>query len=484
MGIPRLAPSVIALTGAFALALLPVFGTSTSALEAPDDPAAACEALAPKAPVLDADTRADGSPIEPADPRSGPVQPVVVVHGWTSRSLHDQTRSGAFSSLIDRSANDHGGVIRPESEARSSLIGALQSIDGVLVHTFDYSKVATRWVTDPQIAPRLADGIECLAKAYGTKPVVLAHSMGGLATRQALSLPDSQGRPLAESVARVVTFGTPEEGTTILKGALDAIDGAMWVPGLNIPVAIFKTIASQCSKRVDATGEYCMGGNVVDSLYTRAARAMLPGTPELAALPWWPEGLRVTALAGNIEVGGFSLFGLKAKGVDIGDMAVNTDSAVAGADEEEIAHCEYGVASAYSAKEGWLRLTTVGRADVERPSALFSPKVHDKSIASPCFHSNLMSETGLTSRALAIVEDLAKDPVPASPLVEPDRGEGAQSARRGEEDAQSGASRGDEGASPSPSDAPDANSAEEGVDAGGAEIPGASLEPSPRSDPS
>src|SRR5690606_4759497 len=135
----------------------------------------------------------------------------IMVHGWTGRSAHNPAREGAFSHEIDLSANKDAVL-----SGDRSVIGQIQSLGGTAVYTFDYHDTAARWVTDASIGQRLSESIDCLAGAHGQKAIVVAHSMGGLATREALSL--MVGNP-ADRVSDVITFGTPNTGSAIVAAA-------------------------------------------------------------------------------------------------------------------------------------------------------------------------------------------------------------------------------------------------------------------------
>lgn len=56
--------------------------------------------------------------------------------------------------------------------------------------------------------PLVAEAVERIRQATGRPPVLLCHSMGGLAARAFLQLPGA-----AQHVARVITIGTPHGGT-------------------------------------------------------------------------------------------------------------------------------------------------------------------------------------------------------------------------------------------------------------------------------
>jgi pimeloyl-ACP methyl ester carboxylesterase len=55
-------------------------------------------------------------------------------------------------------------------------------IRGVTAWTFRYQPESLDWVTNPAIGPAFARGLACLADNSGHDVIVVAHSMGGLAT--------------------------------------------------------------------------------------------------------------------------------------------------------------------------------------------------------------------------------------------------------------------------------------------------------------
>ncbi|MDO5746181.1 MAG: alpha/beta hydrolase [Actinomycetaceae bacterium] len=388
-------------------------GATNFAAATPD--ANACSQFVQKAPILDDETTDAGAPIVAVDRPDGQVTPIVLVHGWTGYGDHNKDRKSQFSLKIDREANGHGGMLLDRREVHASLTGKLQQIPGAAVYTFDYHPVSTHWVTNPKISPKLAKGIECLTNQFGNKAVVIGHSMGGLALRGALGLNDSQGAPISERVSKAMTFGTPNEGTEILGFAMKAIDATQKIPGINIPVGIMKLVMRECSKKADATGEYCFGaGGPVDALYSEGALAMIPGSQELAQLPPWPDNVNYTAFAGDIQLGGFTLFGFSSKrAIDLGDTAVDHASAISQAKDSKTINCEYGIVSRASAKEVGLRIASIFKGrDAARPTGLLTPARKGYNMASPCFHNNLMAETNLSTAALNIVETYVDTPTP------------------------------------------------------------------------
>lgn len=121
------------------------------------------------------------SPVPAA--QSSTARPVVFVHGWTSSSatFHD---TGQFL------AEQLGNRIQP--------------------YYFDYAEQSTTWAGDDRVAGCLATYLTAVSNAYGgdSKVIVVAHSMGGLATLYAAGRNGVSNR-----IGGVVTFDTPYLGS-------------------------------------------------------------------------------------------------------------------------------------------------------------------------------------------------------------------------------------------------------------------------------
>lgn len=232
-------------------------------------------ALLPAGPVTAQD--ADGGCETP-----GRALPVVLVHGFSSFGDHP---FADFKRRLERHRLDFAPVL------------------------FDYRKDSTRWVTHPTIAPRLRRLIICLAdesaKAGGIGRVaIVAHSMGGLATRQALAASPDDGRgQLSDEIAVVATLGTPHEGSTLA--------GPIAKPtSLSRPFWDFLTAVLP-----------------VPRTHNPAGRALARGSRELGELPPFPDDLAVFASAGEFVGTARLLF--YERDVRIGDVIVDSDSATA-----------------------------------------------------------------------------------------------------------------------------------------------------------
>jgi len=206
-----------------------------------------------------------------------------------------------------------------------SMLQAVETISGATAYTFDYSERASRWVTDQGIGPALAQSIRCLSAASGRKVMVVAHSMGGLATRLAQGQV-VEGRAVAESLARVVTVGTPTRGVillsftnnrfseTVVQTAVDGVGKACGEPAAK-------------NKRRPRLCE------LLDAANAPAVTAMAPGSAQLAALPAWGAGVVVHPIAANLRLR-ISAFGFGTT-VSLGDIVATVGSATADASPGE-----------------------------------------------------------------------------------------------------------------------------------------------------
>jgi hypothetical protein len=90
----------------------------------------------------------------------------------------------------------------------ASMVSKLKSVKGLYIETFDYSlrNKNLTWVTDPQIAPRFAERVNCLNRLAGEKVIAGGHSMGGLLIREAAATVGSK-------IGFIFTLGTPNSGS-------------------------------------------------------------------------------------------------------------------------------------------------------------------------------------------------------------------------------------------------------------------------------
>lgn len=216
-------------------------------------------------------------------PDVGKKMPVLFVHGFNAGQ------------------NIWGDAISPKS-----FIGRTNAIPNIEARAFDYKPHSLQWVTDPSIGPKLAAQITCMAASSRQqggqgKVVVVAHSMGGLATRQAIA----ESPDVAKSLGLVVTIATPNTGSNIDRQLLELSRSACAILGC--------------------------GSAIYSSLKAFGAiPGLAAGSKELKALPDWPKGLPVYAMAGNITPR-YNLFGLQFDGPPSKtDTLVTTASALHG----------------------------------------------------------------------------------------------------------------------------------------------------------
>lgn len=180
-------------------------------------------------------------------------RPVVFVHGWTGDPMTDSARK-----LSDQ-------------------------LDGkISTYTFDYGRWSSHWAADPRIAPCLAAYLGQVSAAHREaggdgRLIVVAHSMGGLALRYALT-PE-----LAKVVPHVITFGTPQLGSP-------------WGGGGG-PSRLVEVLQQALGKDLPpADGRD--GGKCLAE-HTKGA-GLPPGCGDLP--PWLPGGVTLTQIGGDATV--------------------------------------------------------------------------------------------------------------------------------------------------------------------------------------
>ncbi|PPI00566.1 esterase/lipase family protein [Rathayibacter rathayi] len=376
------------------------------ALVVPGGRAEAAEVVAPRscgvarlAPVLAGDD---------VQPRSvAALVPIVLLHGWLGTATHDASRTGVFSHLVDMVSSESPTALdAPEP----SLLGRFQQIEGAAVYTFDYRRLAARWVTDPGISDALASSIACLVSATGHRVVVVAHSMGGLAARQALSS-RVDGTAVASMVSSVLTFGTPNTGSDVAERLGRMVDESghvspAMIAGLDPPNRLsLSAMLASCGDAVSENAEHageCTGMPLIDALASAAGKGLRTGSTELGSLPPWPVGVHVTALVGDIQVTAAVALGRRSAPVGLGDIMVATGSATAGVDDSVVSTCRYTYLAAANAPSLMAELTPLARmGDVLR----FARLVVDVD-ASPCHHARLTRNVDLVEHAAGVVANV------------------------------------------------------------------------------
>ena len=201
----------------------------------------------------------DGSPSVPRHPAAtGGCMPIAV--------------PGKTPIILVHGFNGGPGVWGQPSDP-ASMRGRISTLNGVQVGAFDYSSASLKWVTDPRIGAYLAGQITCLAELSHRKVVVVAHSMGGLALREALK----EQPQIANSLGLVVTIGTPNDGSQIDAEALGDVRAFCAVVECGDAVGLLTTVVS-------------------------ALPGLATGSPQIAELnkARWPITVPLYAIAGNI----------------------------------------------------------------------------------------------------------------------------------------------------------------------------------------
>lgn len=363
------------------------------------------------APVVSKDKANSGGPVKLQPDARGKYVPIIYIHGWTSTSIHDEAGKGAFSAKPDLLTSRIG-----TAAPIRTLIGNAQDLGGTAAFTFDYEKYAARWVTDDNIGPSLAKALNCLHDGSGEKVIVVAHSMGGLATRQALAL---GGPDLVAKVSQVITFGTPNTGSIGAEIAAAGVDAAALTPGVGLA---FRLWLSYCGKLKSAdlkkSDLLCAAflPHALTSFDSAAGKALRSGSPQLRNLAPWPAGLPVHSLAGATEfiMLGQGLFRQQIRTeAGVGDIVVTLGSAQAGVTTKKSVPCAYEMEARTSILNGvrvdWLGIATKDEVSRSLLNLLTSPI--------PCFHVNLMRNTDLALEELGLIADDVQSRQPATKFI-------------------------------------------------------------------
>lgn len=212
----------------------------------------------------------------------------------------------------------HGFNSNPRMWTKNSAMASVVSeIPGVMVvNPFDYEKYHYNWVTDPNIGPKLAGTIHCLAqnsrKGGGAgKVIVVTHSMGGLVVREAATWA-FDGRKIADEIGLVITLAAPNTGSS-WANACTAIATALCQTGvgtaLHDPILGILMTKDQC-------------------LANMALKGLARNSRELQALAPFPSSVPVRAITGNVRVTTQLLF-TTATLTTNSDLVVGVDSATA-----------------------------------------------------------------------------------------------------------------------------------------------------------
>lgn len=207
-----------------------------------------------------------------------------------------------------------------------AITKALSAEPDLTVTKFDYTAESLEWVTNANIGPRLADLIACLGDysrlAGGPgKVIVVAHSMGGLATRFA-GAQSRNGTLVGDRIGLVLTIGTPNSGSlaaAAISGDLNplVLDSSVLMAELDAACAdvrYWTRFRSACDYRTPVGAP--------------ATTAMQPGSAELAALAAPNPNETVHAFAGQVRLVAH-LWHWSGPIGDLGDLIVGVPSATA-----------------------------------------------------------------------------------------------------------------------------------------------------------
>ncbi|MFI5915790.1 esterase/lipase family protein [Dactylosporangium sp. NPDC051541] len=337
----------------------------------------------------------DGSVPQPRPHADGHYTPILLVHGW--RGNPDMWSQPTNMSTL-----------KLEPSVNHSLLGNLQKFAGAAVYTLDYSDVAQKWFREPGAGgDQFVAAEQCLtgnAAFKGHKLMVVAHSMGGLITRWALSDAAPDGAARRGRVGLIMTLGTPYEGSIIAGLGTVLFDTAVQV-GAKVDkriatiVAIMHVLITLC-RDVNGFGPCDVLNYVIDAY--AAAKALSYGSPEMRALSAWPKGTDVETLASRTIIEQHSLFFLKGPDADVGDAVVDTFSATSGDHPERVSECRLTDSPVAALWDSLM-------VDAGQKSDLDARTYWPLAVLGACFHTNEARLIQHVNEILGVVGDeLAK----------------------------------------------------------------------------
>lgn len=263
---------------------------------------------------------------KPSPDAEGNIYPVVLVHGYA-----DTSRTWTKPATATWSAT-------PVTDPKS-FVEQIADIPGAFPVLFDYGKNSLAWVTDESIGAGLGAAIRCLAREAGNQVALVAHSMGGLAAREALN-----DASVAAETSLAITLGTPNLGSfwplILSSAAIGAEVVDRWIQtasrlglrdlkteAFHATYRAVRALLHQCSLRMASDRAAGVCGEItpiVAAVNSDAGRGFAAGSQQLAVLPDWPGRVRVHALASNfLGPGPITTW--------VGDFIVPPQSSVAGA---------------------------------------------------------------------------------------------------------------------------------------------------------
>jgi pimeloyl-ACP methyl ester carboxylesterase len=180
----------------------------------------------------------------------------------------------------------------------------------------------------------------------GHQAVVVAHSMGGLIARWAVT--DAPGAPARKGrTGLVITLGTPYEGSWAagIGSALTNANGPA-VTTATAPLLDLVHLALVACRRDPARASDACVWFTKAIEFLASMHAFAPGSVELKSLSPWPNGMRIRTLTSSAvvqDVGGLFLF--RGPGtVDLGDVVVGRASAISGGHPAKVVECSFTTA--------------------------------------------------------------------------------------------------------------------------------------------
>jgi pimeloyl-ACP methyl ester carboxylesterase len=232
--------------------------------------------------------------------------------------------AGSIPVLFVHGMNEGPAVWHPSSP--SSIPGQAAMIPGMTAWTFNYYRWSLQWVTKPQIGPNLAKAISCLFDVSGNSVIIVTHSMGGLATQDALAklpiLRTPYGATSSPDVLAVINIGTPYQGSLLLSDVQALIRGGEMRGGAHFAAAV-EAYLNYCKVRGPTTSGPC---SLLSILRSPVGTALEYESAEIRQLPRWPDHLGVWDIVGDMTL---SLFPVEVSGPGVGDLVVTTASATA-----------------------------------------------------------------------------------------------------------------------------------------------------------
>ncbi|CCM63999.1 MULTISPECIES: esterase/lipase family protein [Candidatus Microthrix] len=325
---------------------------------------------------------------------NGTTHPIVFIHGITDSDA-------AWTAKLDRSDNPYTKLDPPRSfvDQMVGMDGATgtvpQGIKHAQVYTFSYTKNSLRWVDDEHVGGEFAKTIDCLYEKHGTPVAVVAHSMGGLVTRWVANTDDGEGQPRSEKLGKIITIGTPYDGSALATVANAGIDAAS-NPALPTNWLLW-LMTRACGDRGTATGDGdCALLPGLGSLKSEAGKKLAWKSSAIRALDRWPSTSDVSAVAGSmpVPIGLFEAPLIGEQSVDLGDVVVTTASATADPGPTRVETCDFSKNASVMEKLSQLRR---GGDRLNRLGAM--------TVASACYHSNLTKNVEIGVYSLGLMAD-------------------------------------------------------------------------------